>query len=154
MMLASCEQVFATTVYKCTIDGVLSFSDHPCGNNSEKIEVATRDTGKTKYDKYRAQLRKESVKLSADIAQLNKDLVRLDAEIAQDYKNISANKHLLRIGLSESDFLSILGVTKKAFRVNKTITVNGNKEQWIYGSSGNRTYYYFNNGYLTAIQTR
>lgn len=36
--------------------------------------------------------------------------------------------------------------------VNRTITANMVREQWVYGAAGNRRYLYFRNGVLTTIQ--
>lgn len=54
----------------------------------------------------------------------------------------------------------MLGMTKKMVKVswgepndiNRTVTTNNIREQWIYGSIKNRRYLYFENGILTSFQ--
>ena len=37
-------------------------------------------------------------------------------------------------------------------KVNKTTTVTGTREEWVYGEYGEQGFLYFDNGVLTAIQ--
>lgn len=36
--------------------------------------------------------------------------------------------------------------------INRTITADQTREQWIYGSAGDRTCLYFDDGVLTTVQ--
>jgi len=40
----------------------------------------------------------------------------------------------------------------EATDINRTITADQTREQWIYGSAGDRTYLYFDDGVLTTVQ--
>lgn len=64
-------------------------------------------------------------------------------------KKRDAKKQGVRIGMTQADVIG--SAWGKPSAVNKTLTANGEREQWIYGNSGN--YLYFDNGTLTTIQT-
>lgn len=67
---------------------------------------------------------------------------------AKKNKAVAAEKRKegVRIGMNQEDVLS--SQWGRPHRVNRTTTINGIREQWIYGGG----YLYFDDGILTAIQ--
>jgi len=53
----------------------------------------------------------------------------------------------VRIGMTQQEVLD--SSWGKPNKVNRTITANGTREQWVYDNGG---YLYIDNGILTAIQ--
>lgn len=102
-------------IYKCEIDGVLTFSDQPCSDKYEKIEVspqvikkrpnatATPNTDSTDTYVKSRQLKREIDKVKARIKKLQKDM---DAEIGEA-KNMTVRTANNLYGASRSEALAM-----------------------------------------------
>lgn len=104
-----------SAIYKCEIDGVLTFSDTPCSDKYEKIEVSPQvikkrpqsgvkqSTDSTdNYVKSR-QLKREIDKVKARIKKLQKDM---DAEI-NEVKNMTVRTANNLYGATRSEALAL-----------------------------------------------
>lgn len=70
------------------------------------------------------------------------------AEMAARAAAAKARSEGVTIGMTQQQVLASNWGTPQ--RINTTTTKRGEREQWVYGS---RSYLYFENGVLTAIQT-
>lgn len=135
--------VASAELYKCTgPDGKVNFTDRPCGPSeaSKALQVDEVSKARQAEEKKRKDLR----------AWTN----NYQRERADKYKQRSYSAGL-RVGMSQDEVTShpVWGYPDDS---NTTSTQYGVREQWIYETDleneYERTYIYFENGVLTAIQ--
>lgn len=160
LALALCSPglVFAGSVYKCETSAGLVYQSSPCPSGAKKLAAAcvssvdyySANKGEIKFDGESCEAK--SQKRQAEIDAKN---TRIDAEKKIMEERWEATKAKEKLLPNPTIGMTMREVENSSWnfpnKVNKTTTMNGTTEQWVYNDQG---YLYFTNGILTAIQER
>lgn len=140
-------QLAAQVIYKCTENGIDVITDKPCAN---AVKIG-------------------SYNLTSNTADYPPSSSYGDA-FSKYLDLIYANMQKIEIGMSKDNFLALFPIPKDPLlkglrpanseikysvyflKVNRTKTASGVREQWVFDGGSTRKYYYFDDGFLTAIQ--
>ncbi|MFT3758430.1 DUF4124 domain-containing protein [Thauera sp.] len=174
--------LFASTcnahVYKCSEGGKTVFSDKPCGEEAETIDVAPaagrswQERQQTQRPVQKEQPSKESPQERAARAKKLEDERNARWEVQDAAREAGAERDQayrarmaelrqracgsaetveLRLGMTER-FVRTCTYTPSPRSINTTTTAQREVVQWVMGGDGGYRFIYFENGVVSAIQ--
>lgn len=160
LAVALCSPAFAYagSVYKCETSAGLVYQSSPCPSGAKKLAAACVNSndfyspvrGEVKFDGDSCEAKNKKRQAEIDAVDARKDAERKVMEarrVVSKAKEDLLPKPSIGMTMQQVEGSNWGGPNK----VNKTTTVSGTSEQWVYNDQG---YLYFTNGILTAIQER
>lgn len=78
LLLLAAGPAVAATAYKCEVDGRVVFSDRPCGDNQQEVEVQTQEPAESTWD-YKAARQEQQQYLRRE--ELEREIRQAEARI-------------------------------------------------------------------------